>query len=146
MNSFFNGRMLIPVLLWVLGTGLSGPGSQAAEASIAATLYKNPTCQCCEAYASYLRPHGFEVKVIGSPDLNQFKREQGVPPELAACHTMLVEGYVIEGHVPVEVIFKLLRERPDIRGIALPGMGGEKQEPFTIYTITEGEPSVYTIH
>lgn len=140
---------------WALALviGLAGMQPVAAEPPVAATLYKNPGCQCCDAYAAYLRRHGFEVTVNASPDLNAVKREYGIPPRLAACHTMLIDGYVVEGHVPVEVIEKLLRERPDIIGISLPGMPagspgmtGEKQEPFVIYTIEEGKPQVYATH
>lgn len=113
----------------------------AAGASKALTLY-NPQCSCCEEYAKYLRAKGFEVKVPPTHDLSLIKKEHGVPEPLEGCHTSLIDGYVVEGHVPVKSLNKLLTERPSIKGISLPGMplgspgmGGRKQEPFTIYEI-----------
>ncbi len=132
-------------------TALSVPWS-ALAAAIPATLYKNPQCMCCESYAAYLRDNGFDVVVKASNDLAQISSEAGVPAELEGCHTMFVEGYVVDGHVPVGTINKLLAERPAIAGITLPGMpmgspgmGGNKTAPFTIYAVTKdgAKPTVY---
>lgn len=121
---------------------------------IAATLYKNPQCSCCEGYAAYLRENGFTVEVKPSNDLAQISAEAGVPAEMEGCHTMFVDGYVVDGHVPVDVVRKLLSERPKIAGITLPGMpmgspgmGGEKSGPFTIYAVTKdgAAPTVYAV-
>jgi hypothetical protein len=121
---------------------------------IAATLYKNPQCSCCEGYAAYLRENGFTVDVKPSNDLAQISTEAGVPAEMEGCHTMFVDGYVVDGHVQVGVIRKLLSERPKIAGITLPGMpmgspgmGGEKSGPFTIYAVTKdgAAPTVYAV-
>jgi hypothetical protein len=124
----------------------------AAEAPKQAALYKNPQCGCCEEYARYLRENGFEVKVVASHDMPLIKREHGVPENLEGCHTTLVDGYVIEGHVPLPTLNKLLTERPAIKGISLPGMPmgspgmtGEKTEPFTIHEISDGAPKVYAV-
>jgi hypothetical protein len=119
---------------------------------IAATLYKNPQCSCCEGYAAYLRDNGFTVDVKPSNDLAQISADAGVPAEMEGCHTMFVDGYVVDGHVPVGTIRKLLSERPKIAGITLPGMPmgspgmvGEKAGPFTIYAVTKdgAAPTVY---
>lgn len=122
----------------------------AAGASKALTLYKNPQCSCCDEYAKYLRANGFEVKVLPTHDLTLIKKEHGVPEPLEGCHTSLIDGYVVEGHVPVRSLNKLLTERPAIKGISLPGMplgspgmGGRKQEPFTIYEIGEAQSKVF---
>lgn len=124
----------------------------ALAAPTRATLYKNPQCGCCEGYAAYLRGNGFEVEVKPTFDLAAISREAGVPEALQGCHTTLVEGYVIDGHVPIATVRKLLSERPAIAGIALPGMptgspgmGGPKTEPFTIYAVTKDgkPPTVY---
>jgi hypothetical protein len=137
--------LLIPVLI------LSTP-AVAGEGSRQATLYKNPQCGCCETYADYLREHGFEVTVKPTHDLPLLKRQYGVPGELEGCHTTLVDGYVVEGHVPVATILRLLTEKPEIKGISLPGMPagspgmfGEKTGPFTIYEITDGPAKVYAV-
>ncbi len=124
----------------------------AIAAPIKATLYKNPQCTCCEGYAAYLRKSGFEVDVKPTNDLSEISAKAGVPEKLQGCHTMFVENYVVDGHVPVEVVQKLLSERPAIAGITLPGMPqgspgmvGSKTETFTIYAVTKdgAPPKVY---
>ena len=122
----------------------------AGDAAKSLTLYKNPQCSCCEEYAKYLRANGFEVTTLATHDLTLIKKQHGVPEPLEGCHTSLVDGYVVEGHVPVTTLRKLLAERPAIKGISLPGMplgspgmGGRKEEPFTIYEIGEGQPKVF---
>jgi hypothetical protein len=119
---------------------------------IRATLFKNPQCSCCEGYAAYLRENGFEVEVKPTNDLTQISRKAGVPESIQGCHTMFVDGYVVDGHVPIKVVRKLLTERPAIAGITLPGMpsgspgmGGPKSSTFTIYSVTKdgAAPKVY---
>jgi hypothetical protein len=115
-------------------------------------LYKNPQCSCCEGYADYLRHNGFKVEVKPTHDLAEISRKAGVPPKLQGCHTSFIDGYVVDGHVPVATIRKLLSEKPAIAGIALPGMplgspgmGGEKNSTFVIYSVTKDgkAPAVY---
>jgi hypothetical protein len=130
-----------------------GAAPAAAQGPRQATLYKNPQCGCCEGYADYLRSNGFDVTVKPTHDLPLLHRRHGVPEPLVGCHTTLVGGYVVEGHVPIEAVIRLLTERPAVKGISLPGMPagspgmfGEKTEPFTIYEIDEGgEPRVYAV-
>lgn len=109
-----------------------------------ATMYKSPYCGCCLSHADYLRDHGFEVEIVEQePEaLATLKQEHAIPQRHHSCHTLLVEGYVVEGHVPVEAIEHLLAKRPDITGITLPGMpagspgmNGEKTGPFKILVI-----------
>ena len=119
-----------------------------AASPIPATLYKNPQCSCCEGYAQYLEKNGFRVDVKPTNNLAEISRNAGVPEDLEGCHTMFVGGYVVDGHVPVEVIRKLLAEKPAIAGITLPGMPsgspgmvGQKTETWTIYAVTkDGKP------
>jgi hypothetical protein len=119
-----------------------------AASPIQATLYKNPQCSCCEGYAQYLEKNGFTVDVKPTNDLAEISRNAGVPEDLEGCHTMFVGGYVVDGHVPVEIIRKLLTEKPAIAGITLPGMPsgspgmtGPKTETWTIYAVTkDGKP------
>ena len=120
-----------------------------------ATLYKNPQCGCCQDHTAYLRRHGYRVKEIATHDLEGIRLKHGVPEQLYGCHTILVGGYVVEGHVSAPLIDRLLRERPKIRGISLPGMPqgspgmtGTKTEPFRIYEIAAnptGAPRVYAV-
>jgi hypothetical protein len=132
-------------------TTLALPLPAMAE-PIRATLYKNPQCSCCEGYAAYLRRNGFAVDVKPTNDLAEISSKAGVPEQFQGCHTMFVDGYVVDGHVPVNTIRKLLSERPAIAGITLPGMPsgspgmtGHKDGPFTIYAVTKDgmRPKVY---
>lgn len=125
---------------------------RAVAAPIKATLYKNPQCSCCEGYAAYLRANGFAVDVKPTNDLAEISQKAGVPENLQGCHTMFINNYVVDGHVPVNVIQKLLSERPAIAGITLPGMPqgspgmtGTKSGPFIIYAVTKdgAAPTVY---
>jgi hypothetical protein len=124
----------------------------AQESTKQATVYKDPNCGCCQGYVDHLRADGFQVETVETSDLMSIKQEHGIPEDMAACHTMLIDGYVVEGHVPLTTLKKLLGERPAIKGIALPGMPvgtpgmeGPKEEPFTIYEISEGEPRVFNV-
>ncbi len=85
-------------------------------------VYKTPTCGCCTKWIDHLREAGFEVEATNMPDLTTLKAMNGVPAELTSCHTGMIEGYLIEGHVPASDITKLLQERPKIAGLAVPGM------------------------
>jgi hypothetical protein len=96
--------------------------SSAAWAGSEITVYKTPNCGCCIEWVEYLREEGFEVRAVNQRDLTPLKQQSGVTPEMASCHTAMVEGYVIEGHVPASAIRKLLRERPSTLGLAVPGM------------------------
>jgi len=109
-------------------------------------VYKTPECGCCTVYASYLSRSGVEMESqnISSAELAQMKEENGIPRNLSSCHTSFVAGYVVEGHIPLSVIEKLLAEKPDIKGIALPGMPsgtpgmpGPKTEEWIIYSIAK---------
>jgi hypothetical protein len=124
----------------------------AHTAPIHATLYKNPQCTCCEGYAAYLRDNGFDVEVKPTNDLAEISQKAGVPEKLEGCHTTFIDGYVVDGHVPVDIVKKLLKERPAIAGITLPGMpmgspgmAGDKTEPLTVYAVTKDgkAPTVY---
>lgn len=86
------------------------------------TVYKSPTCGCCKKWVESLRAAGFEVKTIDLDDLSEIKAASGVPRPLQTCHTAMVEGYVVEGHVPVDALRKLLHDRPKVAGISVPGM------------------------
>jgi len=139
-------------LTLILATPLGFLSLALAEEKPAVQLYKNPQCSCCEGYAAYLRQHGFSVTTTPTHDLALIRRRYGVPEQLAGCHTMIIGDYVVEGHVPIGALNKLLRERPKIRGISLPGMPegspgmtGEKTEPFTIYEISDGEEKVFAV-
>lgn len=115
-------------------------------------LYKNPQCGCCEGYASYLREHGYAVTVKPTHELVAMSRAAGIPDGFEGCHLAFVDGYVVSGHVPVGTLDRLLTERPDIKGVTLPGMpmgspgmSGAKSEPFVIYEVGPNAPKVYAV-
>ncbi len=119
----------------------------AAAGGLEATLYKDLLCGCCKKYVAYLGRAGFRVSVVDTSEMETVKEGYNIPDELHSCHTMLFAGYVVEGHVPLAALKKLFFERPDIAGIALPGMpqgspgmGGPQTEPFAIYTIPRNGP------
>lgn len=110
------------------------------------TVYASPDCGCCHLYIPYLEQNGFVIEEIEVDDINAPKEKYGVPQEAWSCHTSVIGDYFIEGHVPVEAIDKLLEERPDIDGIALPrmplgspGMNGQKTAPFEIVAVNGGK-------
>ncbi len=110
-----------------------------ALAAELATVYRSPSCGCCEEWIAYLKSKGFDATVISTDDLGAVKAKMHVPVDMQACHTAVIGGYVIEGHVPVEAIAKLLAEKPHVMGIAVPGMPGGSPgmsgpaESFTVY-------------
>ncbi len=131
---------------------MAGAGAAHAQEARKATLYKNLQCSCCEGYADYLRGNGFDVTVKPTNDLATISHNAGVPEQLEGCHTMFIDGYVIDGHVPVGIVRRLLSERPSIAGITLPGMPpgspgmvGVKTAPFVVYALPKdgGAPTVY---
>ena len=111
----------------VLSDARASSGSEGTEAVQEAAgreilVYKTATCGCCSNWVEYMKQHGFEVKTEDVTDLTAVKLEYGVPAGLQSCHTAIVGGYLVEGHVPVESIERMLAERPEIAGIAVPGM------------------------
>ncbi len=120
--------------------------------SVEVTVYKSPSCGCCKRWAEHLGRHGFRVLAKDTSDVSAVKATLGVPANLHSCHTAVVHGYVIEGHVPADVIERLLRERPKIAGLAVPGMpagspgmetrGAADQYEVLAFT-REGSSSVY---
>lgn len=94
----------------------------AAMAANALDVYSDPSCGCCGAWVRYMRAQGYTVTVHQNQPMPAVKARLGVPPDAVSCHTAVIDGYVIEGHVPVEDIRRLLAERPKARGLAAPGM------------------------
>ena len=86
------------------------------------TVYKTPWCGCCGAWVDHIRGAGFTVEVEDLEDLSPVKRMAGVPDGLGSCHTAVIDGYVVEGHVPADILARFLEESPDARGLAVPGM------------------------
>lgn len=133
----------------------TGEPTQAARSGAKPVIqvWKSPTCGCCEGWVEHLRAAGYPVEVENLTDLTAIKRERGIPGDLTSCHTGLVDGYALEGHVPADVIDRMLAERPEIAGLAVPGMPtgspgmevpGVPADEYDIVAFTAGgEPRVY---
>jgi hypothetical protein len=117
-------------------------------------VYKSATCGCCSKWVTHLSDAGFKVEAQNVADVNHYKLGYGVPMELSSCHTAIVEGYVIEGHVPATDVIRLLQEKPAVDGIAVPGMpmgspGMESPRPevYDVVTFKDKKPgAVFATH
>ena len=146
-------RRLVVLVLAVAATGLgvralrSGP----APATTVVTVYRSKSCGCCAKWVDHLRAAGFTVVVHDTDDLDAVMTDFNVPRQLASCHTAKVGAYVIEGHVPADLIAKVLQEHPVIAGLAVPGMvtgspgmeGGAPQSYDIVAWTAAGHTSVY---
>jgi hypothetical protein len=117
------------------------------------TVYHSPTCGCCKKWISYLAANGFTVKSIEQEDLSAIKAESGVTSKLTSCHTAIVQGYVIEGHVPAADIQRLLKEKPKLVGLSAPGMPGagpgmdSGKDPYEVLAFdAKGNTTVWARH
>ena len=119
-------------------------------------VHKSPTCGCCNGWVEHMRAAGFDVAVRNEDDMRPVKAHVGVPLAKGSCHTAIVEGYFIEGHVPAEDVKRLLAERPDARGLAVPGMplgspGMEvpsgRTQPYAVELVADdGSTTVFARH
>ncbi len=123
-----------------------------AAAPIAITVYKSASCGCCSAWVDHMKANGFVVTVRDTDNLTPVKTDAGVPVRLQTCHTAIVQGYVVEGHVPADLVKKMLAEKPRIVGLAVPGMpigspgmeqGPTKQAYDVLQFDAQGRTAVY---
>jgi len=127
----------------------------AAAHSATMTVYKSPSCGCCAKWVEHVERHGFTVKTIPTEEMAAVKTKIGVPDTLMSCHTTLVGGYVVEGHVPAADIKRLLAKKPRARGIAVAGMPigapgmehGDHREPYSTMLIgKDGKATLFARH
>ena len=148
-------------LLTACGYADAAPSESAQEIVLASTnvdqalptvvVYKTETCGCCNGWIEHLRAAGFTVDARNVQNLMSVKVDAGVPGPMVTCHTALVDGYVVEGHVPVDQVKRMLAERPDVVGIGVPGMpsGSEGMDmpngqPYQVLTFDrDGNTAVY---
>lgn len=141
---------LLGYQIWNISTRSAGASESTNAKEV--VMYKNPGCQCCTKWAGHMERAGFTVTEKPTDQLAAIKAEEGVPYALGSCHTALVGGYVVEGHVPIADVQRMLKEQPDARGIGVPGMpqgspGMESPnpEPYNVYLIgNDGSQSVYS--
>ena len=96
--------------------------AQGAAAENLVEVWKDVNCGCCKLWVDHMRAAGFRVTALDVPDVGPFKRKLGIPPPLESCHTGVVAGYALEGHIPADVIRQMLKQKPKIAGLAVPGM------------------------
>jgi hypothetical protein len=155
-SSVATGYGKIAALLLVAGGLLLGsilPVQRSAQAA-EIIVYKSPTCGCCKKWVSHLEQHGYTVEVHNQNrnKLKSIKAEMGVPRGLQSCHTAKIGGYLIEGHVPADVIARLLKEKPQIKGLAVPGMPmgspgmeGPRKDAYDVLALQKnGKTSVFS--
>jgi hypothetical protein len=105
-----------------LTTGAATPSVDPTPKQTKITVYKDPSCGCCKNWIQHLIKYGYDVDAKDTPAMAEVKRTLGVPDALTSCHTAVVNGYLIEGHVPATDIARLLKEKPKVAGLAVPGM------------------------
>lgn len=148
------GLLVVPLAIYGLaltrsptptGNGVDPP-FQVSDIEV----FLQPTCGCCHQYLDYLGGNGFDVTPHEMADLSGIKASYGIPGIMQSCHTSVIAGYFVEGHVPIQAIQRLIEERPSVDGIALPGMpagspgmGGVKAAPFVIYALEGGQATVF---
>jgi hypothetical protein len=148
-----NKAVMAVVVAGVVSLG----GLVAAQRSSppAVEVFKSPTCGCCANWVKHLEAHGFATKVTDVEDMTQVKSKYGVPGRLQSCHTGVVNGYVLEGHVPAADVQRLLKERPAVVGVAVPGMPvgspgmevGNTVQPYDVLTFNkQGQTTVFASH
>lgn len=149
--------MLFRTMALIAGVATAGvalamqaPRKAPVQASVV-TVYKSPTCGCCSSWVDHMKAAGFQVRTVDMDDLTEVKQAGGVPIRLRTCHTAMVDNYVIEGHVPADLVKKLLAEKPAVTGIAVPGMPigspgmeGATKEPYQVLLFDKnGKITVY---
>jgi len=122
MPELISRRALLASGFKAAAAAVAFPALLRASAGIPMVVYKDPNCGCCTKWVGLMRSAGFEVSTRDTPDMASIKTRYKVPAALGSCHTALVGGYVVEGHVPADLITRLLKEKPKVLGLAVPGM------------------------
>ena len=155
MRSVIIAVVLVGAAAWYLGLA-SAQRSPTPAAGATVEVYKSPTCGCCSKWVEHLEAHGFTVKTTNVEDIYEVKTTHRVPAAVESCHTALVGGYVVEGHVPASDVQTLLRERPAVAGIGVRGMPigspgmeveGVTPQPYNVLAFdTQGQTHVFAKH
>jgi len=147
---YFSPLIAALVISVYLGFGITNKTAIAEEIMV----YKSPTCGCCNKWVKHLEKEGFSVKTKDYRDMKPIKKTFGVKPEFQSCHTAKVGKYFIEGHVSASDIKKLLKEKPDIKGLAVPGMPmgspgmeGDRKDDYNVLAIDKkNKAAIYSKH
>jgi len=138
-----------------LGGAFAAASQTVAQALPAVTVYKDPNCGCCSLWVTHMERAGFAVTAVNAPDMPAQRAKLGVPQHVQSCHTAVVDGFVVEGHVPADDVKRLLKTRPAVKGIAVPGMPigspgmeqGSVRHAYSVLTFDEaGRTTVFAMH
>ena len=150
------GSVIASVAALGIGIAVFGGRFDEAASQLVIEVYKDPACGCCSQWVEHLREEGFVVRATDTTELPAFKASHAVPRQLQSCHTALVDGYVIEGHVPAADVQRLLKERPAIAGLAVAGMPigspgmeieGVQAQPYEVIAFeSDGGARVFARH
>lgn len=145
--------MVIVCLSFVLGLSVSHaqnpwdiPVASSQEITKDIVVYRSASCGCCSKWVAHLKKHNFKVQDNVLDDVQQIKDKYGINRSLASCHTAIIDGYIVEGHVPAQDIISMLKENKDIKGLTVPGMVvgtpgmemGNKKSPFKVMSFNKG--------
>ena len=153
MSAMLFRSLAVAVSLAALAVGTAA--SQARPTAVPIQVFKTPTCGCCAKWVDHMKAAGFAPEVQDLPNLAGVKSDAGVPPNLQSCHTARVGGYIVEGHVPADTVKRLLKEKPRVAGIAVPGMPigspgmeqGDRRDAYDVLTFTkDGRITVFEKH
>lgn len=129
--------ILVATLLIAVAAIFVFVSPQASDSATTMVVYKDPNCGCCANWIDHIEAAGILVEVRDVQDMNQVKMQHGVSRNLSSCHTGLIDGYIVEGHVPAEDVLRMLDERPAIKGLSVPGM------PIGSPGMEQGAPADY---
>jgi hypothetical protein len=149
--------ILIAVVLVAAGVTIPvlGRAAQGSQTLPAVTVYKDPNCGCCSLWIAHMERAGFRVTATNTADMPALRTKLGVPAHVQSCHTAVVNGFVVEGHVPADDVKRLLTSRPKVTGIAVPGMPvgspgmeqGNVKHHYSVLTFDEaGRTTVFAAH
>ena len=147
-----NKRLTAIVLTLFIFSLISFAFLQKASAEPEMTVYKSPTCRCCGKWITHMEENGFKVKAVDVIEMNVVKEKYGIKRNLASCHTAIIDGYFIEGHVPASDVKRLLAEKIDSKGLTVPGMPigspgmemGDRVDPYQVLSVkSDGSTEVF---
>lgn len=138
------------VLFWLMQPSTA----LAREHSPQLTVYRSPTCGCCKEWVAHMQSAGFQISDNVTSQMETIRQTYGVPEKLASCHTALINGYVVEGHVPAADVHRLLSEKPDVIGLTAPGMPvgapgmemDDRSDPYTVFAFTPDSTFFFADH
>ena len=143
----------IILAMFSIGLLVASMNNNQPATNVKISVYKSPSCGCCNSWITHLEQNGFQVTSYNTNGINEIKQNKGVPKQLVSCHTAVVNGYIIEGHVPAADIHQLLETKPRIKGLAVPGMPigspgmeqGDRKDPYHVLTFNEqGQTGIFS--